>query len=210
MAKIKQKYYVVWEGRAQGIFDTWGECKQQVDGFEGARYKSFETRDEAIRAFRMGHGAFYQKQPPRARPSLAPGLGPIFPSWAVDAACSGVPGPMEYQGVDAQTGRRLFHLGPIPDGTNNVGEFLAIVHALALLKQQGNSTLPVYTDSITAIAWVRRKQANTKMQPTPRNAVLFELIGRAERWLHDNAFSNPIIKWDTQAWGEIPADFGRK
>lgn len=214
MAKPKRKYYVVWEGCARGVFDSWSECKQQVDGYEGARYKSFESQAEATQAYRMGYSAFYQQQPQPTKSAPRPiplGVqGPVYPSWAVDAACSGVPGPMEYQGVDAQTGQRLFHLGPIPDGTNNVGEFLAIVHALALLKQQGNATMPIYSDSMTAIAWVRRKQANTKMQPTPRNSVLFELIGRAERWLHDNTFSNPIIKWDTQAWGEIPADFGRK
>jgi ribonuclease HI len=33
---------------------------------------------------------------------------------------------------------------------------------------------------------------------------------RAEKWLLSNEFSNEILKWETKAWGEIPADFGRK
>lgn len=210
MAKPKQKFYVVWHGRSTGIFESWDECKQRVEGFEGAKYKSFEDKSEAIAAFRMGATAFYAKQPQNKTIATNSPNGPITPSWAVDAACSGVPGPMEYQGVDVLTGKKLFHLGPIPDGTNNVGEFLAIVHALALLQQMGNATIPIYSDSITAISWVRRKKANTKMALTARNAKLFELIERAERWLNNNTFRNRIIKWDTQNWGEIPADFGRK
>lgn len=42
---------------------------------------------------------------------------------------------MEYRGVYVRTGQELFRIGPYPDGTNNVGEFLALVHALALLKK---------------------------------------------------------------------------
>ena len=57
-------------------------------------------------------------------------------AWAVDAACSGNPGPMEYQAIDLATGAQVFHFGPM-HGTNNIGEFLAIVHALALLDRQG-------------------------------------------------------------------------
>ena len=49
----------------------------------------------------------------------------IANAWAVDAACSGNPGPMEYQCIDLQTGAQVFHYGPI-HGTNNIGEFLAI------------------------------------------------------------------------------------
>lgn len=212
MAKPKQKkYYVIWHGRSTGIVESWDECKQRVEGFEGAKYKGFETHDEAIQALRLGHAEYYRQHPSgTSAPRPFTGKGPIVPAWAVDAACSGVPGPMEYQGVDIQTGTRLFHIGPMPDGTNNVGEFLALVHALALLQRQGNQTMPIYSDSLTAISWVRRKKANTKMARTPRNAELFDLVARAERWLQTNTFRNPIIKWDTETWGEIPADFGRK
>ena len=42
------------------------------------------------------------------------------------------------------------------------------------------------------------------------NQPLFELIERAEKWLRTHKFSTQIVKWETKAWGEIPADFGRK
>ena len=206
----KPKFYVVWRGRQVGIFNTWAECQQQVKGFEQAQYKAFESRAVAEEALRMGPSTFLQAKPKATKISLQTAAKPILPSISVDAACSGVPGPMEYRGVDTKTGRQIFHLGPIPDGTNNVGEFLAIVHALALLQRENLPQLPIYSDSMTAIRWVRRGKANTNMVPTPRNTELFRLIQRAELWLQNNVFHNPIIKWDTQAWGEIPADFGRK
>lgn len=134
----------------------------------------------------------------------------IFPSWSVDAACSGNPGKMEYQGVVTDSKALLFHFGPVPGGTNNIGEFLALVHALAQLQKEGKTKLPIYTDSRTAMAWVRKKKANTKLKPTSKNAPLFQLIRRAEQWLKNTKYSNPILKWDTDRWGEIPADFGRK
>ena len=116
---------------------------------------------------------------------------------------------MEYQGVETSTKKRLFHVGPFPEGTNNIGEFLGIVHGLGYLKKYGFS-IPVYTDSKTAIAWVKKKKANTKITPNKKNAELLELISRAEDWLHNNTWDNPILKWETKDWGEIPADFGRK
>ena len=100
-------------------------------------------------------------------------------------------------------------MGPYRDGTNNIGEFLAIVHALALLKQH-QSDLPVYSDSKTAISWVKKKKANTKVQATAQNKKLLELLLRAEKWLIDNNYPNKILKWETEKWGENPADFGRK
>ena len=129
-------------------------------------------------------------------------------AWAVDAACSGNPGPMEYRCIDLQTGQQVFHYGPI-HGTNNIGEFLAIVHGLALLKQKG-SNIPIYSDSKIAQKWVRDGKCRTALAPTSRNAELLGLVARAEKWLATNTYTNPIIKWETKQWGEIPADFGRK
>ena len=129
-------------------------------------------------------------------------------AWAVDAACSGNPGPMEYRCIDLQTGQQVFHYGPI-HGTNNIGEFLAIVHGLALLKQKG-SNIPIYSDSKIAQKWVRDGKCRTTLAPTSRNAELLGLVARAEKWLTTNTYTNPIIKWETKQWGEIPADFGRK
>ena len=130
-------------------------------------------------------------------------------SIAVDAASSGNPGKMEYQGVDTRSRKCLFRQGPFPEGTNNIGEFLAIVHGLAFLKERGSDRV-LYSDSRTAISWVRKKRCNTKLEPNARNRELFDLIRRAENWLEKNSYQTPIVKWETQAWGEIPADFGRK
>ncbi|MGN0087058.1 MAG: RNase H family protein [Alloprevotella sp.] len=128
---------------------------------------------------------------------------------AVDAACSGNPGPMEYRGVYLRTGKEVFHFGPVY-GTNNIGEFLAIVHALALLKQQRLPAMPIYSDSLNALTWVRNKRCRTKLPRTPETEQLHQLIARAEKWLHTNTYDNPVLKWQTQEWGEVPADFGRK
>lgn len=127
---------------------------------------------------------------------------------AVDAACSGNPGPMEYRGVDLRTGQELFHFGPI-QGTNNIGEFLAIVHALALQKKEG-ATRTIYSDSRTAIIWVSKKHCKTTLPRTPENAYLYNVIARAEQWLRMNSYPNKLLKWETERWGEVPADFGRK
>ncbi len=130
-------------------------------------------------------------------------------AWAVDAACSGNPGPMEYQCIDLQTGAQVFHYGPI-HGTNNIGEFLAIVHALALMAQKGITDKVIYSDSVNAQLWVNKKQCKTKLERTPQTEQLYQVIARAENWLRTHPVTVPIFKWETKKWGEIPADFGRK
>jgi ribonuclease HI len=129
--------------------------------------------------------------------------------WAVDAACSKNPGPMEYRCVELATGKEVFHVGVLQDSTNNIGEFLAVVHALALLKQKGLD-IPIYSDSKTALSWVRNKAVKTTLKQTGRNEKSFELLSRALNWLKLNSYPNKLLKWNTEAWGEIPADFGRK
>ncbi|MDY3673232.1 MAG: RNase H family protein [Prevotella sp.] len=130
-------------------------------------------------------------------------------AWAVDAAGSGNPGPMEYQAVDVQTGKRIFHFGPL-HGTNNIGEFLAIVHALALMEQRGVRNTVIYSDSVNAQIWVRNKKCKTTLKRDSETEQLYDIIQRAETWLKTHTFRVPILKWDTKEWGEIPADFGRK
>ncbi len=211
MAK-KHKFYVVWQGKSPGIYDNWARCKAQVEGFAGAQYKAFATLAEAQKAFNRSYweykGASQKKSELSSEARLLIG-DPNYYSIAVDAASSGNPGRMEYRGVDTQTQEVLFHQGPFEQGTNNVGEFLALVHGLAFLKKQQSDRI-VYSDSKIAIGWVRKKKCGTKLKKTSKNAVLFELIARAEQWLHHNSYTTPIAKWETRAWGEIPADFGRK
>jgi len=206
--KQKPKFYVVWKGRKTGIFSSWEACAAQVQGFAGARYKSFASRLAAEQAFRGRYVAHVGKPVSSGEWLFSP-HPPVPESWCVDAACSGSPGRLEYRGVDLRTGKEIFRQGPYEHGTNNVGEFLAIVHALGLLEKK-KSSLPVYSDSATAIGWVKKKRCNTELAADESNAPLFERITRAEDWLADQPFANPILKWDTKAWGEIPADFNRK
>jgi ribonuclease HI len=205
----KQKYYVVWNGRKPGIFTSWAECEKQVKGFAAAQYKSFESLKEAEAAYRSNYEVFKGKPSSQGKWRAA-STRPILPSICVDAACSGSPGTLEYRGVFTESQEQIFHVGPFPEGTNNVGEFLAIVHALTWLEKH-EKQLPIYSDSENAIAWVYTGQCRTRLKHTARNAPLFAIIHSAENWLAENELSDDeVLKWDTEMWGENPADFGRK
>ncbi len=212
----KRKYYVVWEGRAPGIYDSWEECQEQINGFPGAKYRSFSNQDEATRAFRgrpEEHMAFLRKlgeQHRRAAVDYTQIPGIRLDAVAVDGACSKNPGPMEYRGVRVADGVEIFHVGPLQGGTNNIGEYLALIHICALFDKRGDRTTPIYSDSRTALSWLKRGHSNTKITPTEENAELLRILARADAWLATHRPVNPILKWDTEAWGEIPADFGRK
>jgi ribonuclease HI len=211
MKKLKSKYYVVWEGHQAGIFDSWDKCKKQVEGYTGAKYKGFPTLAEAKNALAGNPWSFFQKaaaSPDNTELRKVYG-NPLHEAICVDAACSGNPGLLEYRGVNLATGQEIFHRGPFPEGTNNIGEFLGIVTGLAWLKQN-NISLPIYTDSRNAILWVKSKRVNTKLSRSVKNSELFDLIDRAIEWLQTNSYDTQILKWETKAWGEIPADFGRK
>ena len=203
MAK-STKFYVVWQGKKLGIYTSWPECQEQINGVKTALYKSFESKAEAEMAFAGKAEDYIQKKSavkPVTTKSKKNNNAIIWDSISVDAACSGNPGLMEYQGVDTKTKERIFHQGPFLIGTNNIGEFLAIVHALALYKQKGLHNRPIYSDSVTAMGWVKKKKANTKLEQNAKTANLYDLILRAENWLKQNSFTNPILKWETEVWG---------
>lgn len=209
MAKSK-KYYTVWEGHMPGIYNSWEACQRQIKNFPGAKYKSFKTRKEAEKAILEPYTSHYNKKSEStSKKSNSSRSDIIKDSVSVDAACSGNPGLMEYQGVHTHTKEPIFHQGPFKDGTNNIGEFLALVHALALFKKMNKNPI-IYTDSKTAMSWVRNKKVKTTLKKSSQNAELFDMVDRAIKWLKTNTYSNQIIKWDTKNWGEIPADFGRK
>ena len=209
----KKKFYVVWKGRKPGIFSSWNVCKRQIDGFEGAQYKSFLNLDEAELAFTKTFEDYkVKKSTPKkiASSELQKYGSPNLESISVDAACSGNPGKMEYRGVLTHNKKEIFRKGPYKKGTNNIGEFLALVHGIALLKSKQKEDIPIYSDSKIAMSWIRQKKCKTNMHFDASNKDLLELIKRAEKWLRENTFKNPILKWQTKVWGEIPADFGRK
>ncbi|MFV0572380.1 MAG: viroplasmin family protein [Xanthomarina gelatinilytica] len=213
MSKKKKKYYTVWKGHKTGVFESWDDCKTQIKDFEGAQYKSFETFEVAKKALNGNYKDYIGKNKKFSSSLTEDQLKkigqPNYNSISVDAASSGNPGKMEYRGVDTKTKKQLFIQGPFEEGTNNIGEFLAIVHGLAFLKQH-NSDRIIYTDSKTAISWIKKKNCNTKLERYAKNKPLFELVDRAVHWLNNNSYTTVIVKWETKAWGEIPADFGRK
>ena len=225
MAK-KQKYYVVWQGRKPGIYTDWDACKEQVVGVQGAQYKGFDSMAEAEAAIRLPYSSVVklesgERRGESGKPSalvidengmtaVKPGTEnpPVLDALAVDAACSGNPGVMEYQGIYIPTRTRVFHYRA-EKGTNNIGEFLAIVHGLSYLKKHHLNQI-IYSDSVNAISWVRQKQCKSKLVEDASTAELWDYIHRAENWLRTNSYTTEIRKWDTDNWGEIPADFGRK
>ena len=200
----KKKFYVVWDGVTPGIYNSWEDCLLQTKGYQNAKYKAFDSQQEAERAFASSPFAYFGKK----KPEPAETGDFIRESLAVDAACSGNPGPMEYRGVYVRTGEEIFRFGPML-GTNNIGEFLAIVHGLALLKKKALK-MPLYSDSKTAMSWVKQKKCKTLLTRNEKTSDLFTLIDRAEKWLKENRYPTDILKWETKEWGEIPADFGRK
>lgn len=209
----KRKYYVVWKGVKTGVFTSWNVCKKQITGFEGAQYKAFVNKEEAEKAFTKSYNDYKGKDTKKVILSASEKAKygtPILQSLSVDAACSGNPGKLEYRGVLTHSKKQVFIQGPFVSGTNNIGEFLALVHGIALLKGKNMNDLPIYSDSKIAMAWVKKKQCRTNMVFSKKNEDLLVLIKRAEKWLQVNSYSNPILKWETKAWGEIPADFGRK
>ena len=209
---MAKKYYVVWEGLEKGIFKSWDKCKKSIQGVKNAKYKSFDSLEVAEKAFKGRYEDYKGKKNNNNLLSqqelLKVGM-PNMNSIAVDAAGSGNPGVMYYRAVDLNTKKILFQQGPFENSTNNIGEFLALVHAIALLKQN-NDPRPVYSDSKIAINWVKQRKYKTQLAKNESNQKSFELLERAQKWLQENDYTTSILKWQTQAWGEIPADYGNK
>lgn len=215
------KYYVVFKGFNPGVYDNWDEVKEQVNGFPGALFKGYATSQEASEAYRNYTGSEDREElfrliaGNRNSESVKPGNidynNPEIDgdAWAVDASCLGNPGKMEYRGVDLKTGKEIFRVGPFEDATNNIGEYLALVHAMALMAKKGEYH-NIYSDSRTAQSWWRNRKINTKLKSTDRNSKVFELLARAQVWVNTHHFPAKVMKWQTERWGEIPADFGRK
>ncbi|MDE6574220.1 MAG: ribonuclease H family protein [Muribaculaceae bacterium] len=223
---VKSKYYVVWAGQEPGVYDSWDECQLQVQNFPGAKFKAFKTKEEAVAAYRGNPSDHLGLM--RAILQKAPHFGEKLPEGirdyttipeirldaiACDGACSGNPGKMEYRAVRVVDGTEIFRIGdktPLT-GTNNIAEYLAIIHLAATLARNGDFSTPIYTDSKNTLAWLRRGCSKTTLARTPATAPTLDLLARADAWLAANGpIRNPILKWKTEEWGEIPADFGRK
>ncbi len=229
MAQKKRKYYTVWVGLSPGVYDSWTECQLQINGVPGAKFKSFDTREEAVEAYRGDPAEHLDlmkailREADRRRREAIPTIdghadysqvpGVRLDAIAVDGACSGNPGRMEYRAVRVVDGVEIFHVGgtkPLT-GTNNIAEYLAMIHLAAMLDKAGDTHTPIYTDSRNTFSWLRKGRSNTSLPETEATAPTLELLRRADAWLAAKGpIRNPILKWKTEEWGEIPADFGRK
>ncbi|OMP75795.1 viroplasmin family protein [[Flexibacter] sp. ATCC 35208] len=208
----KKKYYTVWIGREKGVYHTWAECEAQTKGFTGAKQKAFNTLQEAEEAFKNDYNLYFGTKEFKSELSeeqLELIGQPDLNSISVDAAWDTITKEVEYKGVNTKTKEVLFSEGPFKGGTINVAEFLVIVHALEYCKKN-NLTIPIYSDSYNAIKWVKEKKLNTTLPLTDDNKKLFRMIERSIQLLNENIYINQILKWETKAWGENPADFGRK
>lgn len=211
-----KKYYVVFKGSEVGVFETWDECQKSVKGYKGASFASFKNRAEAEQALSVGDLAKWKKwraalEKDRWMHSEAVGDGPCI---AVDAACSGFPGPVEYRGVLLPQLSEAFKCGPFKNGSNNIGEFLAIVTAMRW-QDERSMNIPIFSDSKCAIAWTTNgnNSCNTTMKREDMDPELLYEIRRAESWLRgprSGRYLANVKKWNTAEWGEIPADYGRK
>lgn len=197
-------FYVVLVGKEPGIYQTWNECEEQVKGFKGAKFKKFKLEEEAKKAFFENsfdkkdciNKIDIKKEYPKK------GL-------AVDGACSGNPGVGEYQIFDFEKNKMIFTSTKYYDVTNNLMEYMALIQSL-IISEDYDINYDIYSDSVTAMAWLRNKKVNTTVKKTDLNKVFFDDLNKCEKWLKNKIIKNNIIKWNTKLLGEIPADFGRK
>lgn len=223
-------YYGVWQGRNIGIYSSWNECKLQVDGYKGAKYKKLNAQNEqeAKNEFFEAMKNFQKKelnnkeqtkivtqvtQLEKKATIVQKALDyPDGDYLTVDGAAQGQEN-CEYQAVFSSSKKLAFKSKVFKGGTNNIGEFLGLVEAIKYILN--NKITPiVYSDSVTAIAWIKYKKAKTTARDTGKiTDELEKLLQEAENFLVYNTEDIEKIsirKWNTKDWGEIPADYGRK
>lgn len=213
----KNKAYVVWAGNTPGVYNSWAECETQTKGFPGAKFKGFPSRELAETAFSEQAGDYIGKKKvvnsPSGQKAKTFDNKPGGNYLTVDAAYSHKTKVLEWRGVMVENGNEneVFRSNPYRGGSANVGEFLAVIDGLEYLRDN-NINLPVYSDSITAQAWVRKKRNNSNVESSP---TLIAMLDRADRLLQNGLYDNlkqkiTIKDWESKSWGEIPADFQRK
>lgn len=196
---MPKKFYVVWVGKKKGIFETWDECKQSIQGVSGAKFKSFSSK---IRAQAEYYGE-----------TCSPNPGEM--ALTVDGACKGSTGEGEFRGVLLPSKTEVFRYGPYSGATNNIMEYLAAIRGLKWIESRG-LRIPVYTDSATALHWIKDSPQSecATSASVPSDSVLFSNISKSKAWINSRVKKAELLgclrKWDTAVYGEIPADFGRK
>ncbi|NOU52866.1 ribonuclease HI [Pseudoalteromonas sp. JBTF-M23] len=176
---MAKKYYVVWQGRKTGIFSSWAECKSQVDGFTGAKFKSFPTLNEAESAFgKSPRGLTAKANPKLTKPSNKQKPAPLSQEQIdampfevkiyTDGACEPNPG-------EAGTGLAVYEHNKLselwyglyqPLGTNNTAELQGLHQALLIAKDKlatGN-TVAIFCDSKYSIDCITKWASGWKQK----------------------------------------------
>lgn len=200
-----QKYYTVWAGLTTGVFSSWKQCQRQILGFKGARFKSFQTLTEAKAALNRR----YQDRGNNERLPIQTifqidDTRPITNSITVNGTCNIATGEVEIQAVHTGSKHLVFWKGPYHDGTGDMAEFIAIVETLKYLKSRKLS-MPIYSESSTAIKWITNREATTKLPRRASNRELYDFFDSCLAWLDDYTYYNRILKWNTKEWSRSPA-----
>ena len=173
MWKSEKKYYVVRNWKKIWIFSSRNECKESVNWFSDAKYKWFSSIENAEIALKEWWEKYYEVKNSKKKDVVKKEDIPFFAeSIAVDAACSGNPWEMEYRGIDLQTWEEIFH-EKFKIWTNNIWEFLAIVHWLSYLWDDNRV---IYSDSRIAISWVNQWKCKTQVNTNKTSDFSEEII----------------------------------
>ncbi len=176
------KFYVVWQGHKIGIYTSWEECKKQVDGVSGARFKSFGTKKEAEIAFATGKSsrpvksdAVATKSRKANNKSRKPATNKTIDLSKTDVSIFSDGGCLKNPGGDTGSGIAIYRKGVLdelwygmylPEGTNNIAELNALYQALIVAKESltTNQSAQIFTDSkysLQAVTqWANRWKKN--------------------------------------------------
>ena len=153
---------MVWAGHQPGIYSDWSSAKQQVDGYSGARYKSFSSEAEALAAFGRPATVKSSTAKSSARKSAAASSAVTLEAdytFFCDGGCEPNPGKAG-SGIAIYRGEQLIQLwyGMFnPNGTNNSAELNALYQSLLLAEKviaQGKGA-QIYCDSMYSIQCIR-------------------------------------------------------
>lgn len=123
---------------------------------------------------------------------------------ATDAAHSTKNLKTEYQGINLNTGDRIFY-SDLGNQTVNIGEFLGVVEAAKYIIETNFEPRVIYTDSMTAISWFNNKRtASVKRNKALQKAEIFLKLFASD------IETIELKHWNNRLWGETPADFGNK
>ena len=187
-SKNKKKKYYAWalqEG-ASGISETWEDCQSQTRGFSGAKYKSFESREEA-QAW-LDAGASYDIK------RLALDEGIYFDSG------TGGDAKVKIKVIDEKN-NNLIPGVKVPEGvTNNFGELLACKYALELAIEKG--VKKVFGDSRLVLDYWSKNIIN-KSKVSPATVSLAQEVSELRKIFESQGGELKFI-----SGGSNPADLG--